>query len=132
MSEQAVNWKRVRQIAGPYPDAAFKFVQDGLRHTAKVIHGEAAVIETPHGPVGPERHVNGAQLCLGLRDFAIQRYGMLARTVLERWGIRQTDDFGRIVFAMIEAGLMRKSDEDSFADFHAVFDFEEAFSQAAC
>lgn len=132
MSEQAVNWKAIRQKAGPYPDEAFKFVQEGLRHTAKMVHGESAVRESPSGPVGPERHVNGAQLCLGLRDFAIQRYGMLARTVLERWSIRKTDDFGRIVFAMIDAGLMRKSEEDSFADFQAVFEFDEAFSEAAC
>jgi uncharacterized repeat protein (TIGR04138 family) len=74
--------------------------------------------------------VTGPQLCLGLRDFAIQKYGMLARTVLERWGIRKTDDFGRIVFAMIEAGLMRKSDEDSESDFQGVFDFDEGFSTA--
>ncbi len=132
MSEPAVNWNFVRQKAGPYPDEAFKFVQEGLRHTAKMVHGEAAARETPRGHIGPERHVNGAQLCLGLRDYAIQRYGMLARTVLERWRVRQTDDFGRIVFAMIEAGLMRKSEEDALADFHAVFDFDEAFNEVAC
>ena len=130
MSEQVVNWKIVRQKAGPYPDEAFKFVSDGLRHTAKVVHGESTAKETARGHIGPERHVSGPQLCLGLRDFAIQKYGFLARTVLERWGVRKTDDFGRIVFAMIESGMLRKSEDDAESDFHAVFDFDEAFSEA--
>jgi uncharacterized repeat protein (TIGR04138 family) len=132
VSEQlSPNWKAIRQRAGLYPHEAFQFVQDGLRHTSEMVHGESAVKETAHGPVGPERHVSGAQLCLGLRDFAIQKYGMLARTVLERWGIRRTDDFGRIVFAMIEGGMLRKSDDDAEADFHAVFEFDEAFSASS-
>jgi len=125
------DWKIIRQKAGPYPQEAFQFVQEGLQHTSKMIHGESAARETATGHSSPERHVSGPQLCLGLRDYALQKYGMLGRTVLERWGIRRTDDFGRIVFAMIEAGLLRKSEEDSEADFHAVFEFEEAFSEAS-
>jgi uncharacterized repeat protein (TIGR04138 family) len=131
VSEQLTpNWKVIRQKAGPYPQEAFQFVQEGLAHTSKMVYGEAAVRETATGVIGTERHVTGPQLCLGLRDFAVQKYGLLARTVLERWGIRKTDDFGRIVFAMIEAGLMRKSDDDSEADFQGVFEFDEAFTLA--
>jgi uncharacterized repeat protein (TIGR04138 family) len=37
-------------------------------------------------------------------------------------------DFGRIVFAMIDAGMMRKTDEDDLADFDNVFEFDEAFA----
>lgn len=125
------NWKAIRLKAGHYPQEAFQFVQEGLRHTAEMVHGEAAIKETARGHVDPNRHVSGAQLCLGLRDFAIQKYGFLALTVLERWGIRRTDDFGRIVFAMIDGGLLRKSDDDAEADFHAVFDFDEAFSTSS-
>lgn len=74
------------------------------------------------------RHVSGQQLCVGLRDFAIVQFGALARTVLERWGVRKTEDFGKIVFAMIDAGLMRKTDEDTLEDFRDVYEFEEAFT----
>jgi uncharacterized repeat protein (TIGR04138 family) len=102
---------------------AFQFVREGLAHTVKTIHGDGA-------GGGGDRHVSGPQLCMGLRDYAINAYGMLALTVLSRWGIRSTGDFGRIVFAMIDAGLMRKSDEDTLEDFQNVFDFEEAFSAA--
>jgi uncharacterized repeat protein (TIGR04138 family) len=75
------------------------------------------------------RHVTGQQLCVGLRDFAIRRYGMMAPAVLRAWNLRSTDDFGRIVFAMIDHGLMSKTAEDSLEDFRSVFDFDEAFSR---
>lgn len=129
MGEQAsIDWKRIREKAGPYPLEAFAFVRDGLGHTSKMLHGEGAV--SGPGIPTPERHVTGQQLCIGLRDYAIRRYGLLAKTVLVRWGISRTDDFGKIVYAMIEGGLMRKSDDDSFTDFEGVYDFEEAFSAA--
>ncbi len=129
MSDQIkLDWKSIRQKAGPYPQEAFQFVRDGLQHTVKLIHGDGA--EIPNAVKGQDRHVSGQQLCLGLRDFALHRYGLLARTVLGRWGIHRTDDFGRIVFAMIDANLMRKSEEDSFEDFQGVFEFDEAFSTA--
>lgn len=113
-------WQSLRAAAPSYPLEAFQFVQDGLAHTAKMVHGESS---TPN----ESRHVSGQQLCLGLRDFAVQQYGLLARTVLNRWNIRKTEDFGRLVFAMIEAGLMRKTDEDTLEDFIGVFEFDEAF-----
>ena len=119
MSEQlAIDWKQIREKAGPYPPEAFQFVRDGLSHTVRVSHGQAD---------DENRHVSGQQLCFGLKDYALKRYGMLARTVLERWGIRKTDDFGKIVFAMVDAGLMRKTDEDTFEDFSGVYSFDEAF-----
>jgi uncharacterized repeat protein (TIGR04138 family) len=119
-----LDWKAIRQKAGPYPQEAFQFVRDGLQHTVKTIHGEGGAQDHPESN---DRHVSGAELCMGLRDYALGRYGMLARTVLARWRIVKTDDFGRIVFAMIDAGLMRKSDEDCFEDFCGVYEFDEAF-----
>ena len=63
-----------------------------------------------------------------MRDFAINQYGALARSVLSHWGINQTQDFGNIVFSMIEKKLLSKTVEDSLADFKTVYDFEEAFA----
>lgn len=125
MSEQSyIDWDAIRQNTGPYPQQAYHFVREGLAHTVRMVHGEGL----PAGEsAGEHRHVSGQQLCLGLRDFAIRQYGFLARTVLERWHIHRTDDFGRMVFAMIDAGLMRKSDRDALEDFVGVFDFDEAF-----
>ncbi|MBK7405030.1 MAG: hypothetical protein IPJ41_10445 [Phycisphaerales bacterium] len=121
-----VDWQALRNSAGPFPREAFQFVRDGLAHAVELTHGE--------GQLGDEtdesKHVTGQQLCLGLRDYAIDRYGRLARTVFASWGLRSTDDFGRIVFAMVEVGLMRKTDEDTLEDFQGVYDFDEAFDPA--
>ncbi len=123
VAEFKSDWKALKDKAGPFPPQAYQFVREGLAHTVKMIHGEASV-----GQADDEtRHVSGQQLCLGLRDYAIKQYGRLAKTVLLSWSIRGTDDFGRIVFAMIDVGLMRKTHEDTPEDFRAVFDFDEAF-----
>lgn len=123
-----INWKALSEASGGFPPAAFDFVREGLQHTVEHVHGEMDINE--FDPEDESRHVGGADLCLGLRDLAIRRYGMLAKTVLGRWNVRETADFGRIVFAMIEAGLLRKTEQDAFDDFVGVFDFDEAFAPA--
>ena len=114
-----------------YPLDAFLFVQRGLDFTVRSIHGELdeeteALLEG--GQDVPSRHVSGAELCDGLRRFAISEYGLMARSVLRRLGVRSCEDFGRIVFAMVEAGMMHKTDEDRIEDFCGVFDFGSAFA----
>lgn len=120
-----LDWRKLRETTGPYPPAAYMFVREGLAHTARAVYGADAEDDD-----GADRHVNGAQLCLGLREFAVQRYGLLARTVLSRWNIRATDDFGRIVFGLIDAGLLRKGEADRPEDFEGVYEFDEAFGRA--
>lgn len=116
-----VDWKKIRHTAGPYPVEAFTFVREGLAFAAEQLHGE------PQALPETDRHISGQKLCLGLRDFAIERYGLLAPVVLEHWQVRRTEDFGRIVFSMIQHGVMCKSDDDCLDDFRAVYDFDEAF-----
>lgn len=108
---------------GPYPIEAFNFVREGLSYTAEHVHGDVTSLPEM------DRHVSGQQLCLGLRDFAIQRYGLLAPAVLGHWHIGRTEDFGRIVFAMIDAGLMSSTHDDTPEAFRGVFAFDEAFSE---
>jgi uncharacterized repeat protein (TIGR04138 family) len=74
-------------------------------------------------------HVSGADLCRGLRDMALERWGMLAGTVLRHWGIRRTRDFGEIVFGLIEHGMLQKQPDDVIEDFNDVFDFRSAFDR---
>jgi uncharacterized repeat protein (TIGR04138 family) len=114
--------------AGPYPLAAYAFVQEGLRFTVRRVQEDRAQ-DNGLGGMASSDHVSGQQLCVGLRDYAIEQYGMLARVVLEHWQIRRTDDFGRMVFAMIEAGSMSKTPQDCPEDFSGVFDFDEAFDR---
>ncbi len=115
----------------PYPPDAFVFVQRGLDFTVRTIHGEldeAAEAELESGRDIPSRHITGAQLCDGLRRFALQEYGLLARTVLRRWNVLRCEDFGQIVFTMVEAGIMHKTHDDRIEDFQGIFDFGSAFT----
>ncbi|MDP3041511.1 MAG: hypothetical protein Q8N62_02075 [Candidatus Omnitrophota bacterium] len=97
-----------------YKPDAYEFVLTGLGFTQKKLKKIA--------------HVNGAQLARGLRDYAINQYGALSGRVLTYWGINQTQDFGNIVFNLIEKKLLSKTKEDSLLDFDAVYDFKAAFS----
>lgn len=77
----------------------------------------------------PIRHLSGQELCEAIRQFAIHEYGLLARVVLNSWGLTKTGDFGEIVYNMIRAGLMRKSRTDRREDFDDQYDFEEVFER---
>lgn len=74
-----------------------------------------------------KRHISGQELAEGVRELALERYGPMARTVLEHWGIHATEDLGEIVFALVDCGILIKQDDDRKEDFRGVFDFEEAF-----
>ncbi|MBL1216562.1 MAG: hypothetical protein D8M59_03615 [Planctomycetes bacterium] len=116
-----IDWEHLRAMA-PYPKQAFAFVQEGLAFTTRHVHGDPSKSEHE------DRHVSGQQLCEGLRDYAIKRYGLMARSVLNHWRIERTDDFGRIVFALIDIGAMSRTDRDCLDDFYSVYSFEDAFS----
>lgn len=115
-----------------YPVEAFLFVQRGLDFTVRRTHGELSTEEQLQHAENAEgdfsRHVSGEQLSWGLRDYAIEQYGLLAKTVLKRWNIRASEDFGKIVFAMVNGGLMLKTDDDTIEDFRGVFEFDDAFN----
>lgn len=129
MHQNTVDLQQVFQAAGGYSPACFPFIRDGLAHTAQMVHGQAADEAAQDlGLIDESRHVDGTQLCLGLRDHAIARYGLLAKSVLNKWGIYETLDFGKIIFALVDAGLMRTTDEDSIEDFDDVYDFDEEFA----
>ncbi|MBN2379703.1 hypothetical protein JXM67_07875 [candidate division WOR-3 bacterium] len=74
---------------------------------------------------GERRHLTAVELLEGIRELGWERYGRLAKEVFEHWGVRATDDFGEIVFNLIEAGEFTKTDEDKREDFNAIFDFED-------
>ena len=99
-----------------FEDDAYTFVREALDHTQKTI-GKSTRI----------RHVTGQELLAGIRDFALAQFGPMAMTVLEEWGIRTCQDFGDIVFNMVDIGLLAKTEKDSRADFAGGYDFHDAF-----
>jgi uncharacterized repeat protein (TIGR04138 family) len=72
-------------------------------------------------------HVTGQELLDGIRDFTLAQFGPMTITVLDEWGLTRCEDFGEIVFNMVEHGLLAKTDSDSRADFQGGYDFDDAF-----
>ena len=99
---------------------AYTFVREGLDYTVKMLKKLPAGTGTP-------RHVTGQELLEGLRQYTLEQFGPMAKSVLEHWGIKQCEDFGDVVFNMVEKGLLGKTDQDSRADFKGGYNFEEAF-----
>jgi len=127
MSDFQIDIPKIMHDAGGYAPVAFGFVRDGLAHASDLVHGPGGS-DDELALEDASRHVNGQQLCLGLRDLAIQRYGLMAKAVLNKWGVYETRDFGNIIFALVDANLMRTTDEDTIEDFDEVYGFDEAFA----
>jgi len=119
-----------------YPAEAYQFVwealnfaQEELKMGALQVSEATAAAEEPAGSEKAERHVSGQQLCEGIRHYALRQYGLMAKTVLNSWGIFSTSDFGELVFNLIRIGHMRKTKDDRREDFDNVYDFDTAFEQ---
>lgn len=120
---------------GPMTDLQFADeILDQLQERNPRFHAKAyffvlaALHSVLQGLEGP-RHISGRELAEGVRDLALERYGPMARSVLEHWGIHATEDVGGVVFALVEQGILVKQEEDRLEDFTDVFDFEEAFER---
>ena len=101
-----------------YHREAYQFVREALDHTQK------AVVKENRGQI---RHVTGQELLGGIREYALSQFGPMTVTVLDEWGVRACEDFGEIVFNMVEVGLLAKTDKDGREDFRDGYDFFEAF-----
>ena len=78
----------------------------------------------------PERrHITGRELSLACRDLALDRFGVMARVVLENWGVTSTADLGDAVFALVDLGLLMSQPTDTRDEFADVFDFDRAFER---
>ena len=51
----------------------------------------------------------------------------MTATVFEEWGIGNCQNFGEIVFNMVEIGLLARTEKDSRDDFQNGYDFTDAF-----
>jgi uncharacterized repeat protein (TIGR04138 family) len=117
-----------------YPLEAYLFVYQALSYAQNVLEMGSETASAPSGQEDDDdkeaqRHVTGQDLCEAIRQFALEQYGYMAKTVLGRWGISTTGDFGEIVFNLIRIGRMRKTPDDCRADFDDVYDFETALRQ---
>jgi len=107
--------RAVAKIEGRYSVEAYRFVFEGLQYTLSKL---------------PEtRHITAYELLEGIREHAKEKFGFLARTVFRNWRVLGTDDFGEIVFSLVNYGLMGKTDDDRREDFENVYDFKKVFDE---
>ena len=109
------------QAKGPrYHREAYLFVREALDFTCKNL-------KKPQR--GAQRHVSASELLDGIRQYAMQEYGAMAKTVLNRWGVHTGEDFGNIVFNLVEKGILGKTEQDRREDFLGGYDFDQAYRQ---
>lgn len=106
---------------GRYAPEAFQFLYESLDHAVKLAGRATAE--------GTERHVSGQELLAGMRVHALEAFGPLAGHVWRAWGVHETLDWGRIVFLLVEEGLLNRQDADSIEDFRDGFDFDASFQR---
>lgn len=102
-----------------YEAGAYVFIRQALDFTLAGIREKEKTSK--------HRHVTGQELCEGIRDYTLEQYGPMAHTLLGSWGIKGTEDFGQIVFNLVEYGIFGKTESDRIEDFDAVYDFEKTF-----
>ena len=94
---------------------AYVFVMEALSYTQKKFR--------------IAKHVSGDELLTGLRELLLEKFGPLAMTVLNHWGVKNTEDFGHMVFNLVDNNVLSKTDEDKLDSFREAFDFAEVFIQ---
>ena len=107
-----------------YHANAYQFVYQALRFTQQCLNRGVST-----GSDSEESHISGTELLDGIRAFALDQFGLMTCTVFRRWGIRSTDDFGHIVFELVDRGEMSKTGRDHLSDFLDVYDFADVFDR---
>jgi len=108
-----------------YHRNAYEFLFEALRFTQEVLD-RGVVME---GVDEESAHISGEELLEGVRQLALEKFGLMTQTVFRYWGIDSTEDFGRIVFDLVERGEMRKTERDQLSDFVNIYDFHKAFDE---
>lgn len=110
-------------------DLIDKIVEKDPRYKAEAYLFLMSALNFTVNKLEEQRHITGQELSNGIKDYAIEQFGPMARMVLEHWGIYRTDDFGNIVYNLIDAKLLAKTESDSIDDFKGVYEFKEAFDK---
>ncbi|MBK8230390.1 MAG: hypothetical protein IT349_03990 [Candidatus Eisenbacteria bacterium] len=107
---------RIEEIAvaqGRYPAAAYLWV--------------LSLLEFARRRQGIEGHLSGTQVLEAHRTLAYEQFGPMAYEVFRHWGLLAGEDVGRVVFDLVEGGVLLKTEDDSIEDFRGAYNFEQAF-----
>lgn len=105
--------ERIYEKDARYKGEAYAFVMEALSYTQKKFNRP--------------RHVTGEELLEGLKELLLKKFGPMTLNVLRHWGIQNTEDFGHIVFNLVENRILTKTEDDNFEHFRNGYDFTEAF-----
>ena len=96
-----------------YKEDAYTFVMEALSYTQKKFKCA--------------KHVKSEEMLQGMRELLLNKFGPMTMTVLEHWGIKSTEDFGNIVFNLVENRVLSKTQDDHIEEFSNGYNFEEVF-----
>jgi len=113
--------RMIRKDDPRYKRGAYYFLRQALDYSLKELHKDGKLDRT--------NHLTGQQLLEGIRLYAIDQYGPMARTVFENWGVRECRDFGNIVFNLVDCKVLGKTDQDRPEDFDGGYSFSAAFDK---
>lgn len=118
--------RRVLERDSRYPREAYAFVHAVLDYAQR----QEQKTDLPE----TQRHVSGQQLLVAMQELALEEFGPMAATVMSEWGISSGEDFGNLVFNLIEADILSASETDRPEDFAGCEDLNDAleapFTQA--
>lgn len=123
LHEQAV--RNIIRRDPRYPPEAYEFLFTALYFTQRHL---GKPDKTSTGAEATEAHVSGPELLDGIRRFAKEHFGLMARTVFRMWNINKTEDFGNIVYNLIEEKLLTSTPTDRKDDFHNVYNLDEVLT----
>jgi uncharacterized repeat protein (TIGR04138 family) len=109
-----------------YPIDAYEFVLEAIasarsrRRRARLKPRGDKSAQKPVDPI--RKHVTGRDVCDLVKELAVEKYGFMARMMLDRWGLQTTSHIGDIVYNLIDAGELEKNEADARSDFDDVFD----------
>lgn len=115
--------EQIRKEDPRFDKRAYYFLRQGLDHTVREMRKRN--LER----MQRSSHVSGPELLEGLREYALEQYGPMAKTVLNEWGVQRCPDFGDLVFNLIEYNVFSKTDDDRVEDFSDIYSFEDAFER---
>ncbi len=98
-----------------YNEGVYEFVMQALSYTQKKFK--------------KTKHVTSEELLLGIKELLLTNFGPMTLTVLKHWGIESTDDFGNVVYNLVEDKILSRSDEDDFEKFKDAYDFKKVFKE---
>jgi len=107
--------ERICQKDPRYKPDSYEFVMQALNYTQRSLKRKG--------------HVTGRELLDGIRRFGMEQFGVMTKTVFEHWGVYKTDDFGEIVFNMVNDKILSKTEKDSMGDFSSVYTFDDVFKE---